>query len=291
MPKGDPARSCFAPAKINLALHVTGRRADGYHLLDMLVAFADIGDRVSWRPGGDACALEVADRLNRPDPVPADTSNLAWRALALAGRLGRTSLSGTVSVEKDLPSGAGIGGGSSDAAATLRLVLGRSVAASAGVRDAALDLGADLPVCLANRPARVTGIGEHVAPVALAAPIPIVLVWPGAGLSTPSVFRARRDPFGEAIPDDAIATLAGDPLAAMSALRNDLEPAASALLPAISRAADRLSDCDGCRIARMSGSGSTVVGYFDGPAKAAAAARAIAGVEPQWWVRCGNIMN
>ncbi|WPZ35457.1 4-(cytidine 5'-diphospho)-2-C-methyl-D-erythritol kinase [Thalassobaculum sp. OXR-137] len=281
------ARHRLAPAKVNLALHVTGRRPDGYHLLDMLVAFADIGDRVTWRPGGSACRLSVDDRLLRPEPVPVDTSNLAWRALALAGRLGAAPLAGDLTVEKSLPSGAGIGGGSSDAAAVLRLLLTETATDEAFLQAQAVRLGADLPVCLAGRPTRVQGIGERLTPVALAHALAVVLVWPGEGLSTPAVFRARAAEDRDAIPATAIDALAQDPLGAIADLRNDLEEAARALLPAVGHAADALRESAGCRLVRMSGSGSTVVGYFaDGNAAAEAADRISAGA-PHWWVRAG----
>lgn len=303
MPRGEPAavpmtgtaervRHQFAPAKINLALHVVGRRGDGYHLLDMLVAFADIGDRVTWVPGGDCCRLDLQDRLDcRPEPVPETTDNLAWRALALAGRLGTETLAGTLTVDKTLPSGGGIGGGSSDAAAVLRAVLGDQAAADPAVRDQALALGADLPVCLFDRPARVEGIGDRVAPVRLARPLPVVLIWPGTGLSTPAVFNVRVGAYGRPIPAAAISRLERDPLAAIAELRNDLEEPACGLLPAVASALDLLRASSGCRIARMSGSGSTVVGYFADTASSTTAAAAIAALNPGWWVRSTTIRS
>ncbi len=286
-------RHRFAPAKVNLALHVVGRRDDGYHLLDMLVAFADIGDRVTWRPGGPCCLLELEDRLDRPEPVPVTTANLAWRALALAGRLGggvgAPPLAGTLTLRKELPSGAGIGGGSSDAASVLRLLLDGTSTDVESLQAEALALGADLPVCLAERPTRVAGIGERLTPVSLGHALPVVLVWPGAGLSTPAVFRARRAAFGDPIPDAAVDGLARDPLAAIAGLRNDLEEPARSLLPAVGRAVSALQDSAGCRLARMSGSGSTVVGYFDGASAAAEAAMRLAAHTPDWWVRAGTL--
>jgi len=294
MPRAEsaPPRWHPAPAKINLALHVVGRRPDGYHLLDMLVGFADIGDRVAWSPGGDRCALTVDDRLVRPEPVPGGTANLAWRALALAGRHGAAPLSGVLTVEKHLPSGAGIGGGSGDAAATLRAVLG---ACSDQVTADILTLGADVPVCLAGVPSRVRGIGEAVEPVVLPDDLPIVLVWPGAGLPTPSVFAARAardgDAFGGEIPAETIAALAENPLTAIAALRNDLEAAARSLLPRIGDAVEALGAVEGCSIARMSGSGSTVVGYFRDREAATAAAARLTERFPGWWIRSGIIMK
>ncbi|WP_051245163.1 4-(cytidine 5'-diphospho)-2-C-methyl-D-erythritol kinase [Thalassobaculum salexigens] len=301
--RGTP-RHRIAPAKVNLALHVVGRRADGYHLLDMLVAFADIGDRVTWQPGGGACRLDIEDRLERPEPVPTNTSNLAWRALALAGRLsanrlganrlganrlGAASLAGTLTVRKELPSGAGIGGGSSDAAAVLRLLLEGAGIAEETLRTEALTLGADLPVCLAGRPARVEGIGERITPVTLGAALPVVLVWPGAGLSTPAVFKARRPEFEDAVSDVAIDGLGRDPVTAIADLRNDLEETACRLLPVVGRALSALQASAGCRLARMSGSGSTVVGYFADPEAATEAAARLAADMPGWWIRAGTL--
>lgn len=301
MPRADPAtapgidpsgavRHRYAPAKINLGLHVVGRREDGYHLLDMLVGFADIGDRVTWSPGGDSCRLVLRDALeSRPEPLPETTANLAWRALALAARLHDTTLAGTLTVEKDLPSGGGIGGGSSDAAAVIRAVLGDEPAAGDRVRSAALALGADVPVCLFRRPAHVQGIGERISPLHLAEPLPIVLVWPGIGLATPEVFKARVGAFGDRIPAEAIDMLGRDPLAALEVLRNDLEEAACRLRPTVRAALDVLRGSVGCRVARMSGSGSTVVGYFTDSESAEAAAAAIDRGNPGWWVRSGSI--
>lgn len=293
MSRADAAgavRRRAAPAKINLALHVVGRRDDGYHLLDMLVAFADIGDRVSWTPGGDGCRLDLRDRFDRrPEPVPETTANLAWQALALAGRLGGGGLTGTLEVEKHLPSGAGIGGGSSDAAAVLRAVLGDKRAADDTTAARALALGADLPVCLADRPARVRGIGDRIVPLKLTQPLPVVLVWPGAGLSTPAVFRARTGGFGAPIPDGALDDLTRDPLGTMTGLRNDLEAAARRLLPIVGTALDTVGARDGCRVARMSGSGSTVVGYFVSGESAQAAEQALAAAHPDWWVRATEL--
>lgn len=287
-PQGGP-RHRFAPAKVNLALHVVGRRTDGYHLLDMLVAFADIGDLVTWQPGGSACLLKLEDQLDRPEPVPVDTSNLAWRALALAGQRANAALTGTLTVLKQLPSGAGIGGGSSDAAAVLRLMLENAGIDEETLRADALALGADLPVCLAGRPTRVEGIGERITPVTLGARLPVVLVWPGAGLSTPSVFNSRHSDFGEPIPAAAIDGLQDDPLAAISGLRNDLEDAACRLLPAVGQALSALQACAGCRLSRMSGSGSTVVGYFDDPVAAEEAAARLAMDAPGWWIRAATL--
>ncbi len=264
----------FAPAKINLALHVTGQRADGYHLLDSLVVFADTGDTVT---------VAAADRLSLAITGPQSAhlavadDNLCLRAARAMG------VTAAITLDKHLPVASGIGGGSSDAAATLRALAsltGKPLPDAAAV----LALGADLPVCLSPRPARMSGIGETVAP--LAHPLPpawLVLVNPRAGVSTPQVFRAmtRRDnPPLQPLPK--LKTTAE--LAAWTAMqRNDLEAPALTLLPEIARVKTALTMQQGCLLTRMSGSGATCFGLFADPLAAHAAATAIKRAQPQWW--------
>lgn len=279
-----------APAKVNLCLHVTGRKADGYHMLDSLVAFADIGDEVVVSRRSDATILQVVcgempvvlgrDAL----VVPAGTDNLAWRALAaLARETGRWP-GVEVTLRKRLPAGAGLGGGSSDAAAVIR-----AVAALLGQADARplrpVALGADLPMCLDPRPWRARGVGEVLEPLVLAHDLPALLVWPGRPLSTPAVFRARTGGFGAGIPAAAVARLARDPLGTLAELRNDLEPAACTLDSAVAEALEAVRRQPRCRLARMSGSGSAVFGLFERESDVAEAAAALASENAAWWVR------
>lgn len=162
-----------APAKINLTLHVTGQRDDGYHLLDSLVVFAeDCADALSFTPDE---RLSIAVTGPFADGIPTDDRNLIWKAAQAAG------WTGTIHLEKNLPHGGGLGGGSSDAGAALR-------AFGHPDQTAALSLGADVPVCLLGRAARMTGIGERVAPAALPDGLWAVLVNPGIPLPTPHVF-------------------------------------------------------------------------------------------------------
>lgn len=261
-----------APAKVNLTLHVTGRRGDGYHLLDSLVAFADIGDRLT-------VTLDPVPSLRVTGPraagVPEGPENLVLRAAALIG------VPAAITLEKRLPAAAGIGGGSSDAAATLRALSrlgGRSV-------PEALALGADVPVCLVARAARMRGIGEEVTPVADLPALDAVLVNPGVPVATPAVFArlARRD--NPAMPDplpswpDAAAFIRW-----LATQRNDLEAPAAALCPEIGAVLGRLRTSDGCQLARMSGSGATCVGLYPDRVTAKAAAARIAAEHPGWWV-------
>jgi 4-diphosphocytidyl-2-C-methyl-D-erythritol kinase len=263
----------LAPAKINLTLHVTGQRADGYHLLDSLVAFAGMGDRLRVAP---AASLSLRVTGPRGAGLPEGPENLVWRAAALAG--GQAA----ITLEKHLPAASGIGGGSSDAAACLRALAaldGRALPADLRT------LGADLPVCLLARAARMRGIGEEVAPVEGLPALEAVLVNPGLPVATPAVFArlARRD--NPAMP----ATLprwrdAAECARWLTAQRNDLEPPAQALCPEIATALAALRESAGCALARMSGSGATCFGLYPSRAAAEAAAARIAAQHPGWWV-------
>ena len=286
----------LAPAKVNLCLHVTGRRPDGYHELDTLVAFADLGDTVTVVPADDGILLRLSSTLMpvgagiTAPVVPATLDNLAWRALALWGRETAALEGLTLGVDKRLPAGAGLGGGSSDAAATLR-ALSRLTGTPAGdrLRQRSVALGADVPMCLEPRPWRARGIGERLDPVALGRDLPTVLVWPGRAVATPAVFRARAGEagagFGPAVPDAVLERLATDPIAALAELRNDLTEAACAVEPAIAETLATVGGLPGCRLARMSGSGSAVFGLFEAGDAAAGAAATLQELRPDWWVR------
>nr|WP_233713166.1 4-(cytidine 5'-diphospho)-2-C-methyl-D-erythritol kinase [Amaricoccus solimangrovi] len=262
-----------ARAKVNLCLHVTGRRADGYHLLDSLVAFAEIGDELRAEPA-ETPSLAIGGPFAAG--LDAGPDNLVLRAAALMGGGAAFTLA------KNLPVASGIGGGSADAAAALR-ALARLRGQRLPAPEAVLGLGADVPVCLAGVPTRMSGIGEVLAPVRLP-PFAMVLVNPGVGVATGAVFSrlARRDnpPLG-AIPDF---TASGDLFAWLATRRNDLEAPAAEVAPVIGGVIAALGASPGCALARMSGSGATVFGLFEtlGAAEAAAARLRIA--EPDWWV-------
>jgi len=282
-----------APAKLNLYLHVVGRRPDGYHLLDSLVAFASVGDRVAVTPAADPAAsagLTVTGPF--AGAVPADADNLAWRAAAaLAAALYRPC-DVAVRLDKALPVAAGIGGGSADAAAVLRACArlwgvagGAPLLMGIGAR-----LGADVPVCLAAQTRFVGGIGELLAPAPAVTGCPVVLVNPLVPLPTPAVFRARTGPFS------APARFAEAPAdwAALAGLlrerRNDLAEPARRLCPVVDTVLAALEDTDGCRLARLSGSGATCFGLFGDDATAAAAGESLAAAHPDWWVRAGTLL-
>jgi 4-diphosphocytidyl-2-C-methyl-D-erythritol kinase len=273
----------FAPAKINLALHVTGRRPDGYHLLDSLVVFADIGDEVSFSPS-DQLSLEVTGP--QASCVPTGADNLVLRAAQLMAQ-GR---GGAITLTKNLPVASGIGGGSADAAACLRAAA-RFWDMPLPDPDAVLRLGADLPVCLLGQPCRMQGVGETLTP--LAKPLPpswLVLVNPGIAIATPTIFRALTQRENPPLP--ASFPLFSNTVALAAFLhqaRNDLEPAATRLAPVIARSCHALRQQNGCHIARMSGSGATCFGLFSDRTTAQVAADALQKAYPSWWIKAAAI--
>jgi len=276
-----------APAKVNLTLRVLGRRADGYHEIESLVAFADFGDRLTLAPGGP---LKLTLGGPRAAQAGDDADNLVLKAAhALDARI-PAIVSGAFHLDKSLPVAAGIGGGSADAGAALRLLARANDLARDDPRlyDAARATGADVPVCLDPRPRLMCGIGEKLSP-ALALPrLAAVLVNPGTALATKAVF-AGWTPGGKPAAPLAIGTLATldreQFLQALANAPNDLEAAAIKLAPVVADVLARLRALAGCRLARMSGSGATCFALFDSAAAAAAAAAALTGQYPQWWVR------
>lgn len=279
-----------APAKLNLYLHVLGRRPDGYHDLDSLVAFVDIADtlHVASAPEFGFTVVGPMAAALRDDDIE---ENLCVRAArALAKHLDRP-LDLHITLVKRLPVAAGIGGGSSDAAATLKL-LARFWGAD--VDDATLSriglgLGADVPACLKAVAAEVHGIGDDVRPVAALPPAAVVLVNPGFALPTSRVFRAWRGP-GEDIPPWTPPAHAAALATALIKRRNDLTQAAIGLEPAIADVLDALAARPDCLLARMSGSGATCFGVFENPEVAEAAAEVMQATHPTWWVRPARLL-
>lgn len=267
-----------ARAKINLCLHVTSQRADGYHLLDSLVVFADIGDRITCTPA-DGLSLTITGPEGAG--LTADEDNLVLRAASTFG----AAQGAAITLDKRLPVASGIGGGSADAATTL-LALSKLWRAGLPEAGAVLRLGADVPVCLAGHPARMRGVGEVVSP--LPHPLPaahLVLVNPRVHVSTPTIFKglARKDnpPMAADLPRlKSLPELA----AFLMMQRNDLEAPAMAAEPVIGAVKAALGGQVGCHLARMSGSGATCFGLFADPLSAAAAAHAIRQAHPNWWV-------
>jgi 4-diphosphocytidyl-2-C-methyl-D-erythritol kinase len=286
---GETARAgiaVFAPAKINLWLHLLGRRADGYHLLDSLIAFADLGDEVAAAPA-DRLSLTVEGPFAAA--LPAADDNLVLRAARLLAAETGTTAGARLVLTKRLPVASGIGGGSADAAAALKALtrLWRLGLDAGRLAALALRLGADVPVCLGGRPAFVGGIGEAIARAPLP-PAPLLLVNPGAALATAAVFRARTDSgaaFGAAAPRWSSAPADPAALAArLAGTSNDLTDAACTLVPAVRDVLDALAALPGCLLARMSGSGATCFGLFASKPAVEAAAAALSAAHPGWWI-------
>jgi 4-diphosphocytidyl-2-C-methyl-D-erythritol kinase len=281
-----------APAKVNLTLRILGRRADGYHELESLVAFAGCGDRLTLQTGP---RLELAVSGPTAGQSGAITDNLVLRAAhALAMQIPGLVV-GRFDLTKELPAGAGLGGGSADAAAALRLLAQANDLAldDARIVAAARATGADVPVCLDPRPRMMRGIGDSLSePVALPE-LGILIVHPGIGMPTPPVFAALGLRRGEKRPaGPACVAVPGERDALLRWLaveRNDLEPPAISIAPAIAEVLRVIAALPGCRLARMSGSGSACFGLFDTTDAATAALHSLVPVRTDWWARASSI--
>lgn len=279
-----------APAKLNLYLHVIGGRADGYHLLDSLVAFADIADEVSAAPA-ELLSLEIAGPFAAALEGPRE-ENLVWRAATLLARhLGRPP-GAALTLVKNLPVASGIGGGSSDAAATLRALaaLWETRLETGALELIAAALGADVPVCLGACTSWLGGIGERVEAAPALPPVAVVLANPGVALPTADVFKRRTGRFSE---QARFADAPRSPVQLVELLarrRNDLTAAAMALVPAIGEVLAALAAANGALLARMSGSGATCFALFTTDDQAAAAAERLRAVHPTWWVAAGRLL-
>jgi 4-diphosphocytidyl-2-C-methyl-D-erythritol kinase len=281
--------AALAPAKVNLTLHLLGRRPDGYHALESLVAFAGAGDALTLAPGA-ALGLTVEGPTGA-QAGPAEDNLILKAARALAERVEGLRW-GAFHLVKRLPVAAGIGGGSSDAAAALRLLarLNDLALDHPAVQDAARATGSDVPVCLAARARMMTGAGEGLGPVLRLPRLFAVLVNPGVPVETPAVFGRLGLRPGETFVGGPHPAVGDDEpldrlLERLARARNDLEPPARALAPAIEDALALVGQAPGCRLARMSGSGATVFGLFETCRAAAAAAQAIRRARPEWWAR------
>ena len=277
MSVADKPLSAVARAKLNLFLHVTGRRDDGYHLLDSLVVFTEFGDRLTVAPGADL-TLNVSGPFSSDlATTPADDNLILRAAMALQSETGTRS-GARISLEKHIPTGAGLGGGSADAATALCLLqrLWGVSLRSDRLAEIALSLGADVPVCLAGRPARMTGIGEAIEPLqGWALDIPVVLTHTQQSLSTPSVFRELTNAERGGAPAGALAIPhdTADLFEQLGHTRNDLAAAAIRLQPGIAGLLNSLQASTGCGLARMSGSGAACFGLFEATEAAEKAAR------------------
>jgi 4-diphosphocytidyl-2-C-methyl-D-erythritol kinase len=273
-----------APAKVNLTLRVLGRRADGYHEIESVVAFAGVGDAVTFRPGG-ALALAVSGPTAAAAGDVAD--NLVLKAArALAERVEGLKL-GRFTLSKRLPVSAGLGGGSADAAAALRLLAraNRMTPDDPRLMQAARATGADVPVCLDPRVRLMRGIGDILSDPLDLPRLFALLVNPGVAVATKDVFAALNVPPAEPASQAGAPAESARLLAEITNGRNDLEGPAIELEPAIAEVLAVVRKLPGCRLARMSGSGATCFGLFDSTRAASAAARTLRVGYPAWWTR------
>ena len=273
-----------AAAKINLYLHVTGRGVNGYHLLDSLMVFAGIGDTLELRPANEF-SLTVGGPFG--DRLKAESDNLVLRAARAMRDLTGVRAGAAMRLTKRLPVSSGIGGGSADAAACIRglsRLWGVEPEAFA-LENMALGLGADVPVCLRGVAAFASGVGERLKPVPDLPDLWMILANPGFAVSTSAVFKARTGRFSDAesFPFDGVGR--SDFVNALAARRNDLFPPATRLRPEIREVLNCLEGLNGVRLARMSGSGATCFGLFDGESEARGALKKARAAHPGWWVR------
>ncbi|MFM9940686.1 MAG: 4-(cytidine 5'-diphospho)-2-C-methyl-D-erythritol kinase [Hyphomicrobiaceae bacterium] len=274
----------FAPAKVNLTLVVHGCRPDGYHELDSLVVFASVGDHLTFEPGGPL-ALTTSGAY----ATAITDENLVLKAVRRAAALSPHLDVGQFTLAKQLPVAAGLGGGSADAAAALRLLRRANPEAAARIdwKAVAAACGADVPVCLAGKAARMQGVGETVTPLVSLPPLACVIANPRVALSTADVFRAlRAPPVGAGLPVSFPHRFRSstDLVAFVRSGRNDLEPPAMALCPVIGDVLQALSACGDCLVARMSGSGPSCFAVFSSGASADRAAMALRQQHPDWWI-------
>ncbi|MBT4017914.1 MAG: 4-(cytidine 5'-diphospho)-2-C-methyl-D-erythritol kinase [Alphaproteobacteria bacterium] len=279
----------FAPAKINLYLHVTGQRPDGYHELDSVVIFAPIGDDIFILPADDLTLEIIGPEAHALQGFEA-SENLVFRAARMLAEKYKVTAGAAITLNKVLPVASGMGGGSADAAATLKALVEfwKLKPAAGELVELALALGADVPVCMKSRPLRMTGIGEKLHETPAMPNGCLVLVNPRISQSTPEVFEElhrgkwKASGYSSELPSDL------DFYAFVSELKsraNDLEQPAIRLAPVIEDVLAVTSAQANCRLARMSGSGATCFGLFQKIEEAEAAATEIRRHQPEWWIQ------
>ena len=285
----------YAPAKLNLHLHVTGRRTDGYHLLESIIAFTDINDILFIRPAEEGLSLNITGPFATPLLAEDTSQNIVIKAATLLAAHAGIAPHASITLEKHIPLGGGLGGGSADAAVALHLLctLWNLTPDTLILKQLALQLGADVPVFIERNAAFVSGIGEIIQPVFAFPPLHAVLVNPGIFLSTPAVFRQGVTQFST--PEKDIASICrltdGALLAYLRCCQNDLEAPAIQLVPEIAVILADINAQPGCLLSRMSGSGATCFGIFTTFQTAAAAAATIQAKQPAWWVQITQIKS
>ncbi len=269
----------FAPAKVNLSLHVTGQRADGYHLLDSLVMFADLGDRITLREA-DTPSFSVTGPMAAG--VPEGANNLVVRVAKLF------DLPVAITLSKHLPTAAGLGGGSSDAAATALAMC--ELLGQRDLPEELLMLGSDIRVCLMRQTARMQGIGAQVTPLPGLPPLYAVLANPGVVMTTPEVFSAVENKKNPAMPTRLPKLKSSAAFIKwLATQRNDLEEPAIKIQPVIAETLTALAALPGTDLVRMSGSGATCFALFSTYDAAVRAALILSEKKPSWWVRAARL--
>lgn len=266
----------LARAKVNLCLHVTGQRDDGMHLLDSIVVFPDVGDELQAMPG-EALSLEIDGPFGTD--LDAGEDNLIIRAARLLSNRGAR-----LRLKKNLPVAAGIGGGSADAAACIRL-LSKMWNTDIPPVECLIELGADVPVCMAQAPIRMSGIGEILTSLPVLPRFWIVLVNGGQGVETSAVFKAMKSRDNSGLPDIPENFQSTETLFDfLRAQRNDMQTSAIEIFSSIVDVLDALEATENCELARMSGSGGTCFGLYTTEEDAETAQRKIHTNHPDWWV-------
>lgn len=297
MPSGDwEILSELARAKVNLTLRILGKRPDGYHELESLVVFADVGDTLSLTPG-EGMRLETGGPFAGALAEALHSENLVLSACGEFLKAWPKARAGRFHLTKKLPVASGIGGGSADAAAALRLLMcaNPEIAAGEKISGIARKLGADVAVCLESRAAFMGGIGDKVTLIDELPKMAIVLVNPGQVLATRDVFFALHaaemtEEIADKINDVPRMFSALDEVAGfIHAAGNDLLPAAASLVPVIGDVQEALISMDGCMAASLSGSGATCFGLFRDERQAAIAAEILSENYPAWWVRAASV--
>lgn len=277
-----------APAKLNLYLHVVGRRDDGYHLLDTLFAFTVFGDELA------------VERTTAPDsdleidgPFAAGLSGGADNLVLRAARALSADRAARLVLTKNLPVASGLGGGSADGGAALRLLLQLwNLSPSVGtLRDLTRRLGADVPACFAGACCFAGGVGDQLSPAPTLPPAGIVLINPRVALPTPAAFVRRSGAFSQSARFDTAHANARDLAVALRERRNDLTPGAVTLVPVIAVILAALDSSEGCHLARMSGSGATCFGIYDDATSASRAADSLRMRHPHWWVVATELLT
>lgn len=273
----------LAPAKINLFLHITGKRDDGYHTLQSLMVFVDVGDELEFAPH-DSLFIDIDGPFAGDMPEPQD--NLVYKAAQLLANDYHETVRGRITLNKRLPIASGIAGGSSDAATALA-----GLARLWGLPDErgrleklAQKLGADVPACLARKPVWAEGIGEKMTYMSEMPPLHFVLANPMKPTPTPEVFRRFRNKYSPIIQFSGRRKTAPEWIADMKIYRNDLLDAALEVTPEIRQVLDAISSTPGCHVARLTGSGATCFGVYDNDNAAMAAVNKIKQQYPRWWV-------